>query len=425
MLTILANLTDLNASIIDIKGDTAIIQTILGNATASLALLNQSIINVTNILINSKGDIIATIQTLSGNITADLKIIEELVNKALINQTVLSNLLLNLSSQINNTVLGITQLKTLLSQLNNNITSSITTKIVSINQSLATLILQVDARDERVHIRILSKLDDLNASITKIIKTTNTINNSLNTLTVVLNTKIGEIQTSLKTLIEGNAELKTLVINSKGEIEGVITTEAGNITANIKTVEELVRAGLPVDTGTIAKSIENLVKILDKLSTNITSVSSSVSSGNNNIVAHLNSMDKSLSIINNTITLLQSIILKNIASVNQTILDSLSASTMKILKAISSTNTSLSSTISRELNNIMSLQKSLGEKITGANNSTNSLGVSLKSYIDAKTGEIKEDSSKLYSSAMTLQYVTMAMVAIAIIFAGLGGFRKR
>jgi len=425
VLTILTNLTDLNASIIDIKGDTAIIQTILGNATASLSLLNQSIINVTNLLINNKGDIIATIQTLSGNLTADLNIVEELVNKALINQTVLSNLLLNLSSLLNNTFLGVNQLKTLLGQLNNNITSSVTSKIVSVNQSLATLILQVDARDERVHIQILSKLDDLDASVAKVIKTTNNINNSLNTLSIVLNTKIGEIQTSLKTLIEGNAMLKTLIINSKGEIEGVITTKAGNITANIKTVEELVKAGLPVDTGTIAKSIENLVKILDKLSTNITSVSSSISSGNNNIVARLNSMDKSLTIINNTIDLLQGIILENLAKVNQTIINKLSASTEKILEAISNTNTSITSTMGKELKSIMNLQKSLGEKITGANNNTNSLGISLKSYIDAKTGEIKEESNKLYSSAMTLQYVTMAMVALAIIFAGLGGFRKK
>ncbi|NPA98709.1 MAG: methyl-accepting chemotaxis protein [Crenarchaeota archaeon] len=409
VLKIYTNLESLNASIISILGDTAIIKTVLGDINISIGELNQSYLDLRDLLLTMSGKIVGIVETSAGNITADLGVIEELVNRSLINLTSLNTAIKDLETRINNTFLNTQQLKTLIEQLGANTTKT----ILSVNSSLAKLLIASDNSDEKLHLMILSNLSKLDAEVQGISESSEQIKSTLNMnagrITVLLNTVIGRINTTLETLLHGQAKLAQIMLNNKGELLGIITSKAGNITAKLSDIEALVKNGLPVDTGSIAGDLKKILDAVNQLNLTVTQSSA-------NGRGEREEISSTLEAISSSIKELQSIVLKSLASLNQ----SLSMTLADKISSLDQKINQLNNTISAGLSKVIEQQSSLGA-------GTNNLSLKLEDYknhVDQLLGSIKEENMNLYSQALTIQYVTIAMVAVAII-SSLLGLRKK
>ncbi|NPA98192.1 MAG: hypothetical protein GXO43_02330 [Crenarchaeota archaeon] len=409
VLKIYTSLGSLNASIISILGDTAVIRTVLGDINISLNDLNQSYLGLRDLMLTMAGKIVGVVETSAGNITADLGVIEELVNRSLINLTSLDTAVKALETRINNTLLNTLQLKTLIEQLGTNTTKT----LVSVNSSLAKLLLASDDNDEKLHLMILSNLTKLDAEIQGVSKSSEQIISGLNTsaerITVLLNTVIGRVNTTLETLLHGQAKLSQIIIDNKGEILGVITSNAGNITAKLKDVETLVKNGLPVDTGSIARSVKKIMDAIEQLNLTITT-------NNEAGQGERKEISSALEAISGSIKALQSIILESLARVNQ----SLSSILADKISIVGQKLDMLNNTVATGLSRVLEQQSSIG---TGTNKLTAKLE-DYKNHVDQQLSSIREENMNLYSQALTIQYITIAMVAAAII-TGLAGLRKK
>ncbi len=267
-----------------------------------------------------------------------------------------------LSSQLNDVVVGINDLKALITSLGDDITL----KLQSINNTLATLIIE---KNNEVIARLCTKLNELNATIV-----------SIKGDTVELKTAVGEIQTTLQALKSSNAELKDLIITKSGEIEGVIQTAAGNITANLNALEQLIKSGLKVDTQTLLSKIDEIKSQLGSISGSVSSVSSKL----DQLASTLDDLKSMLSNVQSTVSNVQS-----------TVTD-----------------------IKSNLQDIKNTASSLASKIESTAND-------IKSYISSQNSDLKKAVDGISGTVSTYGIISIILIIIAIAVSGYGIYKKK
>ena len=267
-----------------------------------------------------------------------------------------------LSTQINDVVVGINDLKALITSLGDDISL----KLQSINNTLATLIIE---KNNEVIARLCTKLNELNATIV-----------SIKGDVVELKTAVGDIQTTLQALKSSNAELKDLIITKSGEIEGVIQTAAGNITANLNTLEQLIKSGLKVDTQTLLSKIDEIKSQLGSISGSVSSVSSKL----DQLASTLDDLKSMLSNVQSTVS-----------SVQSTVTD-----------------------IKSSLETIKNTASSLASKIQ-------STASDIKSYISSQNSDLKKAVEGISGTVSTYGIISIILIIIAIAVSGYGIYRKK
>jgi len=391
IIKIFTSLTNLNATLTSIQGDTAIIQTAIGNITTTLQELNLTSAKLTNLVITKTGEIIGTINTTYIEINASLQALNSLADQIVglnKNITILINKVL---SRINNTDVKIDELKTLIKQLEANTTI----QLKSINNTQIKLALTLQYNERKEHLEILTKLSELNATVSKILGNT-----------IILDTKLGKIILNTETLIKSGAELKSLIITSTGEIKGLIATSTGNITISLKDLKKAIMDGLKVDYNSISQKLAELLNVIESLNTTM----SNKVSGN---LQALNSLSKSIGELNSLVKVVEEKILSKITIVNQSISSEIMRSVATITRQTSMLNNTLTS--------VLAGQNSLSAKIESSKN----IGTDIKSYLEAKTGELKTQNNMLYSSMLQYQYATLIMVGVAIALSIIFGLKKK
>ncbi len=267
-----------------------------------------------------------------------------------------------LSSQLNDVVVGINDLKALITSLGDDITL----KLQSINNTLATLIIE---KNNEVIAKLCTKLNELNATIV-----------SIKGDTVELKTAVGNIQTTLQALKSSNAELKDLIITKSGEIKGVIQTAAGNITANLNALEQLIKSGLKVDTQTLLSKIDEIKGQLGSISGSVSSVSSKL----DQLASTLDDLKSMLSNVQSTVSNVQS-----------TVTD-----------------------IKSSLQDIKSTASNLASKIE-------STASSIKSYISSQNSDLKKAVEGISGTVSTYGIISIILIIIAIAVSGYGVYKKK
>ncbi len=267
-----------------------------------------------------------------------------------------------LSSQLNDVVVGINDLKALITSLGDDITL----KLQSINNTLATLIIE---KNNEVIAKLCTKLNELNATIV-----------SIKGDTVELKTAVGNIQTTLQALKNSNAELKDLIITKSGEIKGVIQTAAGNITANLNALEQLIKSGLKVDTQTLLSKIDEIKSQLGSISGSVSSVSSKL----DQLASTLDDLKSMLSNVQSTVSNVQS-----------TVTD-----------------------IKSSLQDIKNTASGLASKIESTAND-------IKSYISSQNSDLKKAVEGISGTVSTYGIISIILIIIAIAVSGYGVYKKK
>ena len=174
-------------------------------------------------------------------------------------------------------------------------------------------------------------------------------------------------------------------------------------------METLVKNGLPVDTGSIARSVKKIMDAIEQLNLTITT-------NNEAGKGEREEISSALEAISGSIKTLQSIILESLARVNQ----SLSSILADKISIVGQKLDMLNNTVATGLSRVLEQQSSID---TGTNKLTAKLE-DYKNHVDQQLSSIREENMNLYSQALTIQYITIAMVAAAII-TGLAGLRKK
>ena len=268
-----------------------------------------------------------------------------------------------LSTQLNDVVVGINDLKALITSLGDDITL----KLQSINNTLATLIVE---KNNEVIAKVCTKLNELNATIVSISK------NGL----IELKTALGDIQTSLQALKSSNAELKDLIVTKSGEIKGVIETTAGNITASLNALEQLIKSGLKVDTQTLLSKIDEIKSQLSNINGSVSTVSSK---------------------------------LDQLAST----LDNLKSMLSNVQSAVSNVQSTVTD-IKSSLQDIKNTVSSLASKIE-------STASSIKSYINSQNSDLKKAVEGISGTVSTYGIISIILIIIAIAVSGYGVYKKK
>ncbi|NPA99049.1 MAG: hypothetical protein GXO43_06680 [Crenarchaeota archaeon] len=267
-----------------------------------------------------------------------------------------------LSTQLNDVVVGINDLKALITSLGDDITL----KLQSINNTLATLIVE---KNNEVIAKLCTKLNELNATIV-----------SIKGDVVELKTAVGDIQTTLQALKSSNAELKDLIVTKSGEIKGVIETTAGNITANLNALEQLIKSGLKVDTQTLLSKIDEIKSQLSSISGSVSTVSSKL----DQLASTLDDLKSMLSNVQSTVSNVQS-----------TVTD-----------------------IKSSLQDIKNTANSLASKIE-------STASDLKSYISSQNSDLKKAVEGISGTVSTYGIISIILIIIAIAVSGYGVYKKK
>ncbi len=215
--------------------------TVLGNTTDDLALLLMQLGSQVSELQLTADQIIYLVSLLRN----DVANVGDKVDALSIQLGNVNSSLAQLIIAKGNEVIGVVNVKTeeLLNALNA-LGDNIVLKLGNVNSSLAQLIV---TKGDEVVAAIGVKLDALNATIVGVAGDV-----------AYVKTVVGTIKVNLTDLLNGQAAIKDLIVNSSGEVKALIETSAGNITASIDAVKGLVQAGLPVDTGTILSRIDAL-----------------------------------------------------------------------------------------------------------------------------------------------------------------------
>ncbi len=227
----------LNATIIDIRNDTVIIKTTLGNVIAKLDDIKKMLTDINGTLLVIQGNV-AKLISVTGSISA-----------------------------------SIDDLKVMITQLGDRIEL----KLSDVNSSLAQLIIK---KGDEVVGTLSTKLEDLDAKITD-------VSNNV----VTISTKLGDVKTTIDDLKNGQAEIKDLIKTKSGDIVAVIDTAKGDILAELSTVEDLIKNGVKVDTenilakidelkssvGTVSDKLDALAASLDNVKSSLDDIKSSVS----------------------------------------------------------------------------------------------------------------------------------------------------
>jgi len=391
LLNITTKLEDLNATIISVKNDAVLINSTLGIIRAGLEEINSTGLKLVNLTITKAGDILAELNTTGGMIKAKLSAIEELINNSISVQGDLGKMLEKALQEINNTRLSIDELKNLVEQVGSNTTYM----IKSLNNTLADLIVSFMVNDRKEHLEIEAKLDNINAGITD-------VKDNL----VIINSSIGLMRIKIKNLLDSQAELKQLIITKSGEILGVINTKSMNITANLDDIKKLISKGLKIDVETISENLKKLILIVSNLNEKIVQGTTTT----NNLTTKILS---SIKLLNTTLSSMQTLILERIAKYNT-----------NVLSEILSLNRTITNSMNKLQAKMMDLSNTQNKLSLKIDNTTSSLGQGLRSFINEKLGETGELNTGLYSRAVILQYVTIALVVIAIALSALATRRR-
>ncbi len=272
--TLSARLDALNATIIDIKGDTVTIKTILGNVTAKLDEIEK--------LLKDMNDTLLVIN----------KNVAYLVNEA------------------GSIATSIDDLKIMITQLGD----VIELKIGELSTNLTKIVIK---KGDEIVTTLSARLDALNATIIDI-----------DGKVVTLSTVLGNVKTTIDDLKSAQAEIKDLIKTKSKDIVAVIDTAKGDITAKLDIVNDLIKNGVKVDTenilakiGDLKNSVGTVSDKLDALAASLDNVKTSLDNIKSKLDDVKNSIDGVKTSINNAKSALSSDISSAVDNLKTTIED--------------------------------------------------------------------------------------------------------
>ncbi len=381
---VINKLGELNASIIEVKNNTVTILTKLGKINASLTDIMNMLSSCGTVLLNIQNGV-ATIQTSLGTINMSISDLQKMLSDTASSVMLTLN---GLSKQMNNST---SYLATLIVKNGNNVIATIQTS--------------------------MSELKPLIVSI----------NGSL----LAINTTLGKVYMSIQDLAKSQAALIEIAKTSFGQLVGVIQTKSGEILANITTLQNLIKAGLPVDTRTLLKSIQDLTSLTTAEHQDIEAKLNALAS----VVSDVDTKVGVLAAIESDIMSVKSSLssIKSTVSSNSAALSSLSNS----ISSVKSTLSSMSSSINSVASNVIDIKNSissLSSSISSVNNNVNSIKSEISSLkstvssssstINSNIGSMKSKLDKISSRVTTWGITASVLVIITLIIAALAAFRR-
>ena len=153
-----------------------------------------------------------------------------------------------LVTEVGDVKLGINDLKTMITQLGDDIEL----KLDNVNESIVNIVIK---KGDEIVTKLYTKLSDLEAIITEV-----------NDGVAEVKTILGDVQLSLTELKNGQAEIKDLIVTKSGDVVAVINTAKGDIMAKLDTLEDLIKNGVKADTEALLAKVDEIKSALGGLS---------------------------------------------------------------------------------------------------------------------------------------------------------------
>ena len=143
-------------------------------------------------------------------------------------------------SELEDIKTGVSDLKEMLTQLGD----QLILKLEEVHDDLVSVIVE---KGDEVVLEITARLDELEPVITDVAGDV-----------AYVRTVVGEMVLDVDELVDGQAEIKSLITTAKGDVVASISTAKGDILAELSTIEELISSGVKADTAKILSEISAL-----------------------------------------------------------------------------------------------------------------------------------------------------------------------